>query len=67
MCRHRKGGECRAALLPIAFEKEELFPSFCPLEVCGLCEGRGIEIWGEPFSQTTAAVCPDCLGHGRKE
>ena len=68
MCRHRRGRRCAKALMrPITFEGDALFPALCPLEVCGLCKGKGMDSWGEPFSQTTAAVCPDCLGHGRKE
>lgn len=31
---------------------------------CETCEGKGMESWGEPFDQTTAAVCPDCGGTG---
>ena len=37
---------------------------FEPFEECSTCGGKGMESWSEPFSQSTAAVCPDCLGDG---
>jgi hypothetical protein len=34
---------------------------------CTTCGGKGMESWSEPFSQSSAAVCPDCLGDGFKK
>jgi hypothetical protein len=35
-----------------------------PLKKCPTCDGKGMDSWSEPFDQSTAAVCPDCLGDG---
>lgn len=40
---------------------------FEPAEQCTTCGGKGMESWSEPFSQSSAAVCPDCLGDGFKK
>ena len=40
-------------------QKLTIFEGICPT-----CGGKGMESWSEPFSQSTAAVCSDCLGDG---